>query len=120
MNESISTPTFEVTSETSTEVLLKTILVNTRVNGTVFTFVCPRGESEPILNRVRMMLSRKRKKMDSQNLPFKHFRLNAKVTKLMSPRVEMVQCWQSQSSQSRINEAVDDLIIAAIQRLAGE
>lgn len=42
-------------------------------------FLCPAGEAEPIAQRIRVMLSRKRKAMEAQGKKPRRFRLHSSV-----------------------------------------
>jgi hypothetical protein len=106
MPDSPSSLTRLVTDESPTKELLREILTVTRKSGVEYKFVCARGASGPILDRIRMMLSRTRKKMERERIPFKQFRLMSRIIPLVNTSKELVVVWQSQSGTNQLDELI--------------
>lgn len=112
MNDSSATPAPLITVDSNTKDLLRAILIATKVTGAQHKFVCPRGQSKAILDRVRMMLSRQRKKMEASGRSIKQFRLMSQVHPLINTDKELVILWQHQAAHNQL----DELIIRALSQ----
>lgn len=117
MDESPANPPPMVTHESNTRDLLREILIATQPTGAQFKFVCPRGSSEAIMSRVRMMLSRTRKQMEVKNIRFKQFRLMSQCVPLVNTAKELVIVWQSQSSANQLDSIILGTLADPIQSL---
>jgi hypothetical protein len=80
--------------------------------GERINFLCDAGLGEPILQRMRVKLSRVRKEMIRKGRRVKHFKMHSSVHPHTEggKRFDSVIVWNSQSETQRTLETLEDLI----------
>jgi len=95
-----------------TERLLEQILLPILKDDARVRFFCPIGEAEAIAQRLRVMLSRKRKALEAQNKKPKRFKLHSTIHRETheGQRVDCLIMWQSVSELHRMTQDLEDIL----------
>lgn len=96
-----------------TETLLEQILLPILTqDGARVRFLCEAGEGEAVAQRVRVMLSRKRKMLEQQKRKVKRFRLHSSIHSETheGKRFDCVIMWRSVNETHLMTETLEDLL----------
>jgi len=96
-----------------TETLLEQILLPILTqDGARVRFLCDSGEGEAVAQRVRVMLSRKRKMLEQQQRKVKRFRLHSSIHSETheGKRFDCVIMWRSVNETHLMTETLEDLL----------
>jgi hypothetical protein len=95
-----------------TEKLLEQILIPILQRDARVRFLCPPGEGEAIAQRIRVMLSRKRKGLERQNKKPRRFRLHSSIHKETHDgvRKDCLIMWQSTSDLHLMTQDLEDVL----------
>ena len=82
------------------------------LKGEYVLFLCPAGESKAILSRLRMQLSRQRKKLQEQGRRFKQFALHSTVHPETHDgiRHDAIVLWTEQSKYQQAMEEIESIL----------
>jgi hypothetical protein len=94
-----------------TQALLGAILTHVNADQRV-QFLCDPGMGGPIMQRVRVKLSRVRKKLNERGRPKKHFKLHHDIYPYSKDgkRHDCVVVWRTRNLRHSISETLEDLI----------
>jgi len=95
-----------------TETLLEQILLPILTEDARVRFLCEAGDGEAVAQRLRVMLSRKRKQLESQKRKVKRFRLHSSIhpETHMGKRWDCVIMWRSINETHMMTETLEDLL----------
>lgn len=95
-----------------TEKLLEQVLIPILQQEARVRFLCLPSEGEPIVQRLRVMISRKRKSMESKGKKAKRFRLHSSIHSETheGKRFDCVVLWKSVSELHVLTEELEDLL----------
>lgn len=95
-----------------TETLLEQILLPILQTDARVRFLCDRGDGEAVAQRVRVMLSRKRKHLEQQGKKVKRFRLHSSIhlETHMNKRWDCVIMWSSVNETHIMTQELEDLL----------
>lgn len=95
-----------------TEKLLEQILIPILKNDARVRFLCDAGEGEAVAQRLRVMLSRKRKQLEQQQKKTKKFRLHSSIHKETheGKRYDCVIMWRSVNETHIMTQELEDLL----------
>lgn len=96
-----------------TEKLLEQILLPIVTQDARVRFLCPAGEAEAIAQRLRVMLSRKRKALEHAGKKLRRFRLHSSIHRETHDgyRVDCLIMWQSISDNHLMAQDLEDLLV---------
>lgn len=96
-----------------TEKLLEQILIPILKEDARVRFLCPPGEAEAIAQRLRVMLSRSRKRLEQRNKKPRRFRLHSSVHKETheGKRYDCLIMWQSTSDLHFMTQDLEDVLV---------
>jgi len=103
----INNPSLDNTNQLLSEILRVVLVDDSRV-----MFLCPHGQGENVVARLRVMISRKRKELDRKGRRAKQFRLRDTVHcethngKLM----DAVVMWKDITSQHQMMEELEGML----------
>lgn len=102
---------FSQEKASTTKEILKEILAKTKEQDSEYIFTCAAGMAPIIMQRVRVMLSRMRARMQAEGYKMQHFRLCSKIDAVEQngQLVNQVKVWRFKSGRSEIQEVWDDL-----------
>jgi hypothetical protein len=95
----------------NTKALLSIVVASTR-DGKRCQFLTPPGEGERVVQRLRVMLSRARKKLIQRGEKFTHFKIHHDVFKYTNregKRYDAVVIWQSRNHRHVMMELLEDI-----------
>jgi len=92
--------------------LLMSKVVPVMKTGERVMFTCESGAGEFLVQRIRVMMSRARKKLRQQNKKLQHFRLHHNVIPWTEggKRHDMIIMWTSRSETHEHSEMLEDLL----------
>lgn len=95
-----------------TEKLLEQILVPILTQEARVRFLCPSGEGENVAARIRVMLSRQRKKLQSRGKRIKHFRLHSTIHTETHEgrRFDCLIMWRTVNDSHVLAQELEDLL----------
>lgn len=111
----IPEPALDKTEKLLEQVLLPILKEDARVR-----FLCPAGEAEAIAQRLRVMLSRSRKRLEAQGKKPRRFRLHSSIhneTHKIDGIVTRMDClimWQSISDVHLMTQDLEDLLTGKV------
>lgn len=93
-----------------TKHLMATIMPSVK-QGQRVMFLVPAGDGEKMVQRIRVMMSRARKKLKRQGKKMTHFTLNHSVTPWTEhgTRYDAVYLWSSRRESHEVNELLEDI-----------
>lgn len=93
-----------------TRLLLGNILAHLNQDEWV-SFLTPAGEGAATIQRVRMLLSRVRKKMEAKGMPRKHFKMRQEIYPFTENgiRYDCVLVYRTKNRQHRIMEQLEEM-----------
>lgn len=100
----------------STEKLLEQILIPILKQDARVRFLCPAGEAVNIAQRLRVMLSRTRKKLERAGRSPRRFRLHSTIHKETHEgiRYDCLIMWQSISDVHLMTQDLEDLLVGKV------
>lgn len=95
-----------------TETLLEQILLPILQSDARVRFLCEAGDGEAVAQRVRVMLSRKRKQLEQRGKKIKRFRLHSSIhaETHMGKRCDCVIMWRSVNETHLMTQELEDLL----------
>lgn len=95
-----------------TETLLEQILLPILVHDARVAFLCDEGDGGAVAQRLRVMLSRKRKALKRQNKKLKEFRLHSSIHRETydGQRHDCVVMWRSVNETHIMTQELEDLL----------
>lgn len=96
----------------NTELLLGTILMHIEQDSHVM-FLTPPSRATAVMQRLRVKLSRVRRKLELEGRPRKHFTMHHTIhrhTELDGTRHDCVVVWRTKSQRHRIVESLEDMV----------
>lgn len=107
MAKRIDSPSLDNTKKLLSEILLITIGEGDRA-----LFLCESGSGEAILQRLRMMLHRKRRDMERKGKPFKRFKLRSTIhhETHQGKRFDACVLWIESSVVDRMSEELERML----------
>jgi hypothetical protein len=105
--ERIEEPNLDNTEKLLEQILLPLIKHDSRVR-----FLCPANEGKAIAQRLRVMLSRKRKTLEARGKKPRRFRLHSEIYRETHHgiRYDCVVLWQSVNDVHMMTQDLEDLI----------
>lgn len=96
----------------STKDVVGKILAHILVGETRVAFLVPAGEAEDMLARIRTMISRKRKVVESAGKRAKIFRLHSSIHRETydGKRYDCIICWRLTNESHRMAEDLEDIL----------
>lgn len=107
----IPEPALDKTEQLLEQILFPILKENARVR-----FLCPPGEGGPIAQRVRVMLSRKRKALEQKNRKPQRFRLHSSIHTETHEgrRYDCLIMWRSVSELHLMTQDLEDVLTGKI------
>ena len=95
-----------------TETLLEQILLPILTQEARVIFLCDADEGEAVAQRIRVMLSRKRKGLEQQGKKVKRFRLHSSIhpETYLGKRYDCVVMWRSVNETHIMTQELEDLL----------
>lgn len=96
----------------NTEQLLERILLVIMQDESRALFTCPAGEGEAILQRMRVMISRKRKELQAKGKRVRKFRLRSTIhiETHAGIRYDACVCWRQVSESNVMSEELEGIL----------
>jgi hypothetical protein len=104
-----------------TETLLEQILIPILREDARVRFLCPAGEGEAIAQRLRVMLSRSRKKLEQRGKKPRRFRLHSSIHTETheGKRRDCLIMWQSTSDLHLMTQDLEDVLTGVPRQANG-
>lgn len=97
-----------------TNAMLGEILTHILADGTRVAFTVPSGQAQDVLARIRTMISRKRKMLESRGKKPKRFQLRSTThheTSEDGMRMECIVLWKQVDESHKMTEMLEDLLV---------
>lgn len=95
-----------------TETLMTQVLQHIQHPGARVAFLCDAGDGDNVIQRIRVMISRKRKELKRRGKKVKEFRLHATVHKEThdGKRHDCIVMWKSVNEIHIMSEELEDML----------